>query len=83
MRNHHLMGHVAICRREYSSPRVLTLEYMPGIKITDVVRLQAAGIDTKLVAQRSTESYLLQVSALKGHSSVHDRCAQALLGERF
>eukprot|EP00798_Chlamydomonas_sp_ICE-L_P018776 gene18776-25315_t len=29
---------------EYSSPRVLTLEYMPGVKITDREGLKAAGI---------------------------------------
>ena len=44
-----------------SSRRVLTMEYLPGIKISDVARLRAAGIDTDLVAQRATEAYLLQV----------------------
>ncbi|KAG1679839.1 hypothetical protein FOA52_012752 [Chlamydomonas sp. UWO 241] len=46
---------------EYSSTRVLTLEYLPGVKITDTARLDAAGIDKALVAQRSTEAYLLQI----------------------
>ena len=43
--------------------RVLTMEYLPGIKISDVAGLRAAGIDTDLVAQRATEAYLLQVPA--------------------
>lgn len=37
------------------------MEYCPGIKITNVVALQAAGIDTKLIARRATESYLIQI----------------------
>ncbi|KAF8066232.1 ABC1K7 [Scenedesmus sp. PABB004] len=45
----------------FSSPRVLTLEYLPGVKITDAARLQAAGIATDLVARRATEAYLMQV----------------------
>jgi predicted unusual protein kinase regulating ubiquinone biosynthesis (AarF/ABC1/UbiB family) len=44
-----------------STSKVLTLEYLPGIKISDVTALRAAGIDTKLVAQRATEAYLIQL----------------------
>ena len=44
-----------------STSRVLTLEYLPGIKISDVTALRAAGIDTKLVARRATEAYLIQL----------------------
>jgi hypothetical protein len=40
---------------------VLVLEYMPGIRIADKERLQAAGISTDLVAQRATEAYLQQI----------------------
>lgn len=32
-----------------------------GVKISDATRLQAAGVDTGLVAQRATEAYLMQV----------------------
>lgn len=31
------------------------------MKISDAARLQAAGVDTGLVAQRATEAYLMQV----------------------
>jgi hypothetical protein len=48
---------------EFTSQRVLTLEYLPGIKITDSQRLSAAGVATDLVARRATEAYLMQVSA--------------------
>lgn len=40
---------------------MLVLEYMPGIRIADKERLQAAGISTDLVAQRATEAYLQQI----------------------
>jgi hypothetical protein len=32
-----------------------------GVKISDAARLQAAGVETGLVAQRATEAYLMQV----------------------
>jgi predicted unusual protein kinase regulating ubiquinone biosynthesis (AarF/ABC1/UbiB family) len=32
-----------------------------GVKITDMQRLQAAGVPTELVARRATEAYLMQV----------------------
>ena len=31
------------------------------LQISDAARLQAAGLDTRLVAQRATEAYLMQV----------------------
>ncbi|KXZ50166.1 hypothetical protein GPECTOR_17g802 [Gonium pectorale] len=46
---------------EYCSPRVLVLEYLPGVKISDKARLQAAGLSLDLVAQRATEAYLIQI----------------------
>jgi ABC1 atypical kinase-like domain len=44
-----------------SSPMVLTLEYLPGLKISDVPALRAAGLDTSAVARRATEAYLTQI----------------------
>ncbi|KAI7839932.1 hypothetical protein COHA_006326 [Chlorella ohadii] len=46
---------------QYSSPSVLTLEYMPGVKITNVAGIEAAGLDAPRIAQRATESYLIQI----------------------
>ena len=55
-----------------STSRVLTLEYLPGIKISDVTALRSAGIDTKLVARRATEAYLIQLLQTSFlHSDVH------------
>ncbi|MEB3337297.1 MAG: AarF/ABC1/UbiB kinase family protein [Leptolyngbyaceae bacterium] len=45
----------------YTSSRVVTLEYLPGIKISHYEALEAAGIDRKLVANRGAEAYLQQV----------------------
>jgi len=45
----------------YSSPRVLTLEYMPGIKISHYDALEAAGLDRKNLAQLGARAYLQQL----------------------
>lgn len=45
----------------YSSPRVLTLEYMPGIKISHYEALEAAGLDRKQIARLGAEAYLRQI----------------------
>ena len=45
----------------YTSPRVLTLEYAPGIKISHYEALEAAGIDRKAVARQGAEAYLRQL----------------------
>ncbi|MDX2100673.1 MAG: AarF/ABC1/UbiB kinase family protein, partial [Leptolyngbyaceae cyanobacterium bins.59] len=45
----------------YTFPRVLTLEYVPGIKISHYEALEAAGIDRKLLAARGAQAYLQQL----------------------
>lgn len=45
----------------YASPRVLSLEYLPGIKISQYEALEAAGIDRKAVARQGAEAYLHQL----------------------
>jgi predicted unusual protein kinase regulating ubiquinone biosynthesis (AarF/ABC1/UbiB family) len=46
---------------ELSSERVLCLDYMPGIKITDRDSLVARGIDPSAVAEQGAASYLKQL----------------------
>ena len=46
---------------ELSSRRVLCLDYMPGIKITDRPALLAAGVDPAAVAEKGATSYLQQL----------------------
>lgn len=45
----------------YASSRVLTLEYMPGIKISQYEALEAAGLDRKAIARQGAQAYLLQL----------------------
>ncbi len=46
---------------EYSTRRVLVMEYLDGIKITDVAGLERAGIDTQAVAQLVIDAYCEQL----------------------
>ena len=45
----------------YTSPRVLTMEYMPGIKISHYEALESAGLDRKRLATLGAEAYLRQL----------------------
>lgn len=45
----------------YTSPRVLTLEYLPGIKISHYEAIEAAGLDRKLLAKLGARAYLQQI----------------------
>ncbi len=47
--------------REFSSKRLLVMEYLPGVKVTDVEGLARAGIDKHLVAQKLTEIFCQQI----------------------
>lgn len=46
---------------EYTTRRVLTLEYLDGIKVSDVPALQAAGVRPPVVAQQLIEAYCEQI----------------------
>jgi predicted unusual protein kinase regulating ubiquinone biosynthesis (AarF/ABC1/UbiB family) len=46
---------------EFTTRRVLVMEYMDGIKITDLAGLREAGIDPALVSQLLVEAYCEQV----------------------
>ena len=45
----------------YASSRVLTLEYLPGIKISQYEALEAARFDRKAIARQGAQAYLLQL----------------------
>jgi predicted unusual protein kinase regulating ubiquinone biosynthesis (AarF/ABC1/UbiB family) len=45
----------------HSGPRVLTMEYVEGTKITDVERLDAMGIDRQALVERLFEAYIEMV----------------------
>jgi predicted unusual protein kinase regulating ubiquinone biosynthesis (AarF/ABC1/UbiB family) len=45
----------------YAAPRVLTLEYLPGIKISNYEALEAAGINRSAIAEMGAKAYLQQL----------------------
>jgi aarF domain-containing kinase len=47
--------------REFTTRRVLTMELVEGIKVTDIAGLERAGIDKHVVAQKLIEIFLDQV----------------------
>jgi aarF domain-containing kinase len=53
---------------QLTSRRVLVMDFVDGIKITDVARLRAAGLDTNRVAQRLAQAYCEQIF---GHGFFH------------
>lgn len=44
-----------------STEKVLTMEYVPGIKVSNIEEIEKAGIDRELLSRRSAESYLTQI----------------------
>jgi len=46
---------------DYTSEKVLTMEYCPGIKINNVAELDALGLDRTRLARLIVEGYLLQI----------------------
>ncbi len=45
----------------FCSDRVLTMEYVDGMKVTDIAALQASDIDPKIIAERGFNLFLSQV----------------------
>lgn len=46
---------------DYTSRKILTLEYVPGIKINDLAVLDAGRFDRSNIASRAVEAYLIQI----------------------
>lgn len=46
---------------DYTSTKVLTLEYVPGLKINSLDKIDARGFSRSLIAQHAIESYLIQI----------------------
>ena len=47
--------------RDVSTPRVLTTEFVDGIKVSEIDRLHAAGLDQKLITDRGADALLKQI----------------------
>ncbi|KAJ8486040.1 hypothetical protein OPV22_018525 [Ensete ventricosum] len=52
---------VPLIRWDYTSMKVLTLEYVPGTKINNLDQIDALGYSRSLIASRAIESYLIQI----------------------
>lgn len=46
---------------EYTTPQVLTMEYVPGIKINRIKQLDQLGVDRERLGRYAVESYLEQI----------------------
>lgn len=46
---------------EYTTPQILTMEYVPGIKINRIQALDQLGVDRKRLGRYAVESYLEQI----------------------
>ncbi|XP_078444473.1 ABC2 homolog 13 [Wolffia australiana] len=46
---------------EYTTPQVLTMEYVPGIKINKIKALDELGVDRQRLSRYTVESYLEQI----------------------
>lgn len=46
---------------DYTASKVLTLEYVPGIKINELDKLDAQGFNRSQIASRAIEAYLIQI----------------------
>ena len=46
---------------DVTTSQVLTLEYVPSFKLTDVSRVEAEGLDRKLMAKQTADAFLTQV----------------------
>lgn len=46
---------------EYTTPQVLTMEYVPGIKINRIQAIDQLGVDRKRLGRYAVESYLEQI----------------------
>lgn len=46
---------------ELTTPRVMTMEFVPSLKLTDIEQIESLGLDRKLLAKRTANSFLNQV----------------------
>jgi ubiquinone biosynthesis protein len=47
--------------RDTTTARVLTTEYVEGIKVSETIRLETAGLDRKMITERGAEIFLKQI----------------------
>lgn len=47
--------------REVTTPRVLTMEFVESLKLTDIEQVEELGLDKELLAQRAADAFLRQI----------------------
>ena len=47
--------------RRYSTPKVLTMEFIESFKLTDIARVEKEGLDRKDLAKRVADTFLYQI----------------------
>ena len=47
--------------REVSTPRILTMEFVESLKLTDIKRIDELKLDKELLAKRTADSFLRQI----------------------
>lgn len=62
-----MCGQVPEVYEDYTTSRVITMEYVPSTKISDVEKIEEMGLDRIKLAERSAISYLEQVLKLQRH----------------
>jgi ubiquinone biosynthesis protein len=53
--------YVPFCYRSYSTRKILTMEFVDGIKISDIDGINSGLLDKKIIAQRGAEAGLKQI----------------------
>ena len=53
--------YVPKCYRNYSTKKILTMEYIEGIKISDIESIKANGLDQQIIARRGADLVLKQI----------------------
>ena len=73
--------HIPRCYPEWSTSRVLTMEYVEGVKLSDSERLREVGVDLDVIARRGAALYLEMIFG-KGfyHADPHPGNALVLDG---
>ena len=47
--------------RDLSTPRVLTMEFIESLKLTDIEKIESLGLDRDLLAKRTADAFLRQI----------------------
>lgn len=65
--------------RDLSTPRVLTMEFVESLKLTDIEKIESLGLDRNLLAKRTADAFLRQIV----ETSYFRKCMCVSAFERF